>query len=123
MSNGGRGLNREERKRSRAALRASRNDLRRARRSASRDDKPPINVRLKLNEVELARIDLAALKDRDDDPDVLEQLNRIEHATRALKDETDAFERAAGAARKVASVIRKADDVLKFAANLTALVV
>lgn len=124
MSNGpARGINREERKRARAALRASRNELRRAKRAASAQEKPSINVQLKQNELDLARLDLAVLKERDDDSEIIGLVKEIETAAAALKDETDAFARAAEGARKAVKIIEKADQVLKLAAKLVALFV
>jgi hypothetical protein len=121
MSNGAaNGINREERRRARAALRNSRNELKRARRAAAAADRPAINVRLKQNELELARLDLAVLKDRDNDREIVDLVKKIEKASGELKDETDAFERATEGARKATKIIRKADSVLKFAAKLVA---
>lgn len=121
MSNGAAtGINREERKRLRATLRGSRNDLKRARRAAAPADRPAINVRLKKNELELAHIDLAVLKERDNDPKIIDLINKIDNASVALKDEIQAFERAAEGARKATKIISKADTFLSLATKLIA---
>jgi hypothetical protein len=105
------GMNAEERECCRNELGESRKQLRLSKRAADDDDQ-----RTQLQH----RI---ALSDRDDDPEVIAQIDALSGAVKDLKDETAAFERATDKARQIAGVIAKADQVLGIAARLITLVV
>jgi septal ring factor EnvC (AmiA/AmiB activator) len=118
------GMNAEERECCRNELGESRKQLRLSKRAADDDDqRTQLQHRLDENERELAHINRIALSDRDDDPEVIAQIDALSGAVKDLTDETAAFERATDKARQIAGVIAKADQVLGIAARLITLVV
>ena len=118
------GMNLRERERLRCNLADSRVELRRGKIAAEDDDqRTEFDARLEANELELARVNEIALEDRDDDPSVVELIGELENGVNELKDEVDAFERAADKAQKLADVIAVADSVLGAAGRLITLVV
>ena len=117
------GLNRAERKRTRDTLNEERKELRRAKRGAvGNDQKNDLQERLDENERLQARVDLVALKERDDDEAVTATILSIERSVSEVKDAVDAMERATEKARAVARVVAKADQALGLVRGLLSFV-
>ena len=117
------GLNTAERGRTRNALNENRKELRRARRAAENDDqKDDLQVRIDENERQQARVDLIALKDRDDDEAVTATITSIEGAVSEVKKAVDEMERATEKAQALANVVAKADQTLGLVSGLLSFV-
>lgn len=117
------GLNTAERGRTRNALNENRKELRRARRAAENDhQKDDLQVRIDENERQQARVDLIALKDRDDDGAVTATITSIEGAVSEVKKAVDDMERATEKAQALANVVAKADQTLGLVSGLLSFV-
>ena len=103
-------LNSEERARCRRSISNERIELRKAKRAAENESQTAqIQDQLNTNENNLAALNLIALRDRDDNQEVLELIDQFEQSVSELADEVDAFRRATDKAQQIANVVAKAD--------------